>query len=168
MQKREESKKFSLAVKRCIDIVGSGLALICGAPIFGAIALAIKATSEGPVLFKQERLGQYGKPFVVLKFRSMRTNCDAQIHEKYVHQFIAGHVDNNSDAGKKPVFKIQAIRESPQSANSFARPVWMSCLNSGMFSAGICLLLAPGRRSLTSTRLMKCGTAAAFLKSSLA
>ncbi len=107
MQKREESKKISLAVKRCIDIVGSSLALICGAPIFGAIALAIKVTSKGPVLFKQERLGHYGKPFVVLKFRSMRTNCDAQIHEKYVHQFIAGRVEDNSNENKKPVFKIQ-------------------------------------------------------------
>jgi len=107
MQKREESKKFSLAVKRCIDVFGSSMALICGAPIFGAIALAIKATSSGPVLFRQERLGHYGRPFVVLKFRSMRTNCDAQIHEQYVHQFIAGHVDDNSKTSQKPVFKIQ-------------------------------------------------------------
>ena len=107
MQKRDESKKFSLAVKRGIDVVGSSLALLCGAPIFGAIALAIKVTSKGPVLFKQERLGHYGKPFVVLKFRSMRTNCDAQIHEKYVHQFIAGRVEDNSNENKKPVFKIQ-------------------------------------------------------------
>ncbi len=107
MQKREESKKVSLAVKRFIDIVGSSMALVCGAPIFGAIALAIKVTSKGPVLFKQERLGHYGRPFVVLKFRSMRTNCDAQIHEKYVHQFIAGRVDDNSNENKKPVFKIQ-------------------------------------------------------------
>ena len=59
------------------------------------------------MLFKQERLGHYGKPFVVLKFRSMRTNCDAQIHEKYVHQFIAGRVEDNSNENKKPVFKIQ-------------------------------------------------------------
>jgi lipopolysaccharide/colanic/teichoic acid biosynthesis glycosyltransferase len=107
MQKRDESKKISLAVKRGIDIVGSSLALLCGAPIFGAIALTIKVTSKGPVLFKQERLGHYGKPFVVLKFRSMRTNCDAQIHEKYVHQFIAGRVEDNSNENKKPVFKIQ-------------------------------------------------------------
>ena len=107
MQKREESKKISLAVKRFIDIVGSSMALICGAPIFGAIALAIKVTSKGPVLFRQERLGHYGRPFVVLKFRSMRTNCDAQIHQKYVNQFIAGHVDDNSSENKKPVFKIQ-------------------------------------------------------------
>jgi len=107
MQKREESKKISLAVKRCIDIVGSGMALICGAPIFGAIALAIKVSSKGPVLFKQERLGHYGRPFVVLKFRSMCTDCDAQIHQQYVHQFIAGQVDHSADSGKKTVFKIQ-------------------------------------------------------------
>jgi len=107
LQKREESKKIPLAIKRGIDIVGSGLALICGAPIFGAIALAIKATSKGPVLFRQERLGQFGKKFVVLKFRSMRTDCDARIHEEYVHQFIAGQVEGDSNSDKKTVFKIQ-------------------------------------------------------------
>ena len=114
MQKREESKKISLAVKRCIDIVGSSLALICGAPIFGAIALAIKVTSKGPVLFKQERLGHYGKPFVVLKFRSMRTNCDPQIHEKYVHQFIAGRVEDNSNDEQKA-----SIQDPGRSQNHF-------------------------------------------------
>jgi lipopolysaccharide/colanic/teichoic acid biosynthesis glycosyltransferase len=107
IQKREESKRIPLAIKRCIDIAGSGLALLCGAPVFGAIALAIKATSKGPVLFRQERLGQYGRKFVVLKFRSMRTDCDAKIHEQYVHQFIAGQVEDGSGAAKKPVFKIQ-------------------------------------------------------------
>ena len=107
LQKREKSKRFSLTAKRCIDIVGSGLALLCGVPIFGAIALTIKVTSKGPVLFKQERLGQYGKPFMFLKFRSMRTNCDAHIHQQYVHQFIAGQVDLDSDVSKKPVYKIQ-------------------------------------------------------------
>jgi lipopolysaccharide/colanic/teichoic acid biosynthesis glycosyltransferase len=107
MQKREESKRISLALKRCIDVLGSSLALICCAPIFGAIALAIKLTSKGPVLFKQERLGHYGRPFVVLKFRSMSTNCDPNIHRQFVHQFIAGQVNDNSNASEKPVFKIQ-------------------------------------------------------------
>jgi lipopolysaccharide/colanic/teichoic acid biosynthesis glycosyltransferase len=107
LRKRESSKKVPLAVKRCIDIAGSGLALLCGAPVFGAIAIAIKLGSKGPVLFKQERLGQYGKTFTVLKFRSMRTDCDAKIHQQYVEQFIAGSVGENSDATSKPVFKIQ-------------------------------------------------------------
>ena len=70
------------------------------------IGLAIKASSKGPVLFKQERLGQYGKPFTVLKFRSMRTDSDPKIHQQYVEQFIAGQVDGNSSQAR-PVFKIQ-------------------------------------------------------------
>ena len=71
------------------------------------MALAIKFSSKGPVLFKQERLGQHGKTFTVLKFRSMRTDCDAKIHQQYVEQFIAGQVDGNSETATKPVFKIQ-------------------------------------------------------------
>lgn len=107
LRKRESSKKIPLAVKRCIDIAGSGLALVCGAPVFGAIAIAIKLTSKGPVLFKQERLGQFGKTFTVLKFRSMRMGCDPKIHQQYVQRFIAGEVKDNVDATSKPVFKIQ-------------------------------------------------------------
>jgi lipopolysaccharide/colanic/teichoic acid biosynthesis glycosyltransferase len=107
MQKREKSKRVSLAMKRLIDIVGSGLALICGAPILAAIAVAIKVSSKGPILFRQERLGQYGKPFTVLKFRSMYTDCDVKIHQQYVQQFIAGQVEGDSNNNSKPVFKIQ-------------------------------------------------------------
>ena len=56
-----------------VDILGSTLALIVLSPVFGLIALAIKMTSTGPVLFRQERLGHYGEKFTLLKFRSMRT-----------------------------------------------------------------------------------------------
>jgi len=107
IQKREKSKRVPLAMKRLIDIVGSAMALIVGAPLLAAIAVIIKCTSKGPVLFKQERLGQYGKPFTVLKFRSMYTDCDAKIHEQYVQQFIAGQVDGSGSSEKKPVFKLQ-------------------------------------------------------------
>jgi len=72
------------------------------------IALAIRLSSKGPVLFKQERLGQFGKKFILLKFRSMRTDCDPRIHQEYVSQFIAGQVDSGSPSGDKTVFKIQA------------------------------------------------------------
>jgi len=71
------------------------------------VAVAFKLTTKGPVLFKQERLGQYGRKFTVLKFRSMRTDCDAKIHQEYVQQFIAGKVESEAQGGKKPVFKIQ-------------------------------------------------------------
>ena len=107
LSRKEESRKLALGVKRSMDIVGSAAALALLSPIFGAVALAIKFSSKGPVLFKQERLGQYGKKFTVLKFRSMRTDCDARIHEEYVSQFIAGQVDGTSHNGEKPVFKIK-------------------------------------------------------------
>ena len=107
MQKRENARRLPLAIKRCIDVFGSLAALVFFSPIFGAVALAVKLTSKGPVLFKQERLGQHGTKFTVLKFRSMRTDCDAKIHQRYVEQFIAGQVDGNSGEAAKPVFKIQ-------------------------------------------------------------
>jgi lipopolysaccharide/colanic/teichoic acid biosynthesis glycosyltransferase len=109
LARREERKKLSLVVKRMIDIVGSGAALFFFSPFLAAIAAAIKLTSKGPVLFRQERLGHYGKKFTVLKFRSMRTDCDSKIHEAYVNQFISGKDEMNTASGaKKPVYKIQA------------------------------------------------------------
>lgn len=109
LQKKASTQRGALALKRAIDILGSAAALLVFAPFFAAIALIIKLTSKGPVLFKQERLGQYGKPFTVLKFRSMRTDCDSRIHQDYVSQFIAGKVEEKpaADSGAAPVFKIQ-------------------------------------------------------------
>ncbi len=107
IQKREDARKVPLAIKRAIDLAGSAAAIVFLSPVFAAVALAIKFSSKGPVLFKQERLGQHGKTFTVLKFRSMRTDCDAKIHQQYVEQFIAGQVDGNSETAAKPVFKIQ-------------------------------------------------------------
>lgn len=106
--RRTARKRFAFAIKRMIDIVGSAAALVAFAPVFTIIGVAIKLTSKGPVLFKQERLGQYGTKFKVLKFRSMHTNCDSRIHETYVNQFIAGGVESNLGTnGAKPVFKLQ-------------------------------------------------------------
>src|SRR6266403_283037 len=105
--KKDEQRQFALGIKRCIDILGSLAALLLFAPVFAAISLAIKLSSKGPVFFKQERLGEYGKPFTLLKFRSMRTDCDARIHQQYVSQFIAGKVDGATSEGQKPVFKIR-------------------------------------------------------------
>jgi lipopolysaccharide/colanic/teichoic acid biosynthesis glycosyltransferase len=100
-------KRVSLAVKRAIDILGSGAFLLLAAPIFATIALVIKLTSKGPVLFHQERLGQFGGRFKCLKFRTMYMNCDAKIHQDYVQQFIAGKEDNASPHSSKPeVYKL--------------------------------------------------------------
>ena len=68
----------SLAVKRVLDIVGSACGIIALGPLLICISIAVKATSKGPVLFRQERYGLNGKRFTALKFRSMYTDrCDA-------------------------------------------------------------------------------------------
>jgi lipopolysaccharide/colanic/teichoic acid biosynthesis glycosyltransferase len=107
LRSKRTSRKVALGVKRAMDIAGSALALLLLSPLFALIGLAIKLTSKGPVLFGQERLGEYGKRFMVLKFRSMRTDCDSRIHQEYVSRFITGQVSDSSAKGDKPVFKIQ-------------------------------------------------------------
>src|SRR5215472_1157288 len=105
--RKAPSQRLALGAKRLMDVFGSACALILLSPLFLLIAVAIKLTSKGPVLFRQDRLGQYGKRFRVLKFRSMRTNCDSKIHEEYVRQFIAGQLKTGVTIGAKQVFKLQ-------------------------------------------------------------
>src|ERR1700682_1961004 len=107
ISRKEDSRKLELGVKRAIDILGSTAALLVFSPVLFIIAVIIKLTSKGPIIFRQERLGQYGQTFTFLKFRSMYTNCDPQIHQEYVNQFIAGQIDGATEEGKKPIFKIQ-------------------------------------------------------------
>jgi len=107
ISRKEDSKKLAFGIKRAMDLFGSAAALLFFSPALAAIALAIKLSSKGPVLFRQERLGQYGQTFTFLKFRSMYTNCDAKIHQDYVNQFIAGQVGESDGDGTKQVFKIQ-------------------------------------------------------------
>jgi lipopolysaccharide/colanic/teichoic acid biosynthesis glycosyltransferase len=107
LHRKSASRRLGLGVKRFIDILGSACALILLSPVFALVALAIKLTSAGPVLFRQERLGQSGKRFKLLKFRSMRMGCDSKIHEDYVRRFIAGQVASGKIDGER-VFKLQA------------------------------------------------------------
>jgi exopolysaccharide biosynthesis polyprenyl glycosylphosphotransferase len=63
-------------VKRLLDVVGSVLALILFLPVFAALAVAIKMGSKGPVLYKQERIGKFGKPFQIYKLRTMVSDAE--------------------------------------------------------------------------------------------
>lgn len=100
-------KKSLLALKRFTDIVGSSLALILTSPLFWIISLAIKVTSRGPVFFSQTRVGQYGKPFVVLKFRTMYSDIDRTVHKQFVTGLIASKPDRDDPNPKGPrVYKL--------------------------------------------------------------
>jgi exopolysaccharide biosynthesis polyprenyl glycosylphosphotransferase len=109
LSKTRSSRKVSFVLKRMIDIVGSVVALLAISPVFLAISALIKLTSDGPVLFRQKRLGQYGKPFTFLKFRSMYVNNDPKIHREYVKNLIvssdSASVERNVQG--EQVFKIQ-------------------------------------------------------------
>lgn len=62
-------------IKRLLDLSLSGVGIIITSPFLGIIAVIIKTTSKGPVLFKQQRYGRHQKPFVCYKFRSMYTTA---------------------------------------------------------------------------------------------
>jgi exopolysaccharide biosynthesis polyprenyl glycosylphosphotransferase len=103
---RHDSKKISLVLKRVMDIAGSLVALALFAPAFLLIAIIVKLTSKGPVLFKQERLGQFGKTFTCLKFRSMSANNDLKIHREFMKRVINGTHDGHAHGGSVPVYKM--------------------------------------------------------------
>jgi len=74
--RRSRHRGVSWAVKRGIDIVGALVMLVATMPICALTAVAIKLDSRGPVLFKQVRVGRYGRPFTIYKFRSMQVDAD--------------------------------------------------------------------------------------------
>lgn len=67
--------------KRVIDILGAGLGIFLFSPIMLGIALLIRLDSAGPILFRQQRLGRGGKPFLVCKFRTMEVNAEQRLKE---------------------------------------------------------------------------------------
>lgn len=108
VQRIRSRQKFPLMLKRAMDIVGSLAAFVVFSPLFLAISISIKLTSDGPVLFRQRRVGQHGKPFTFLKFRSMYVNNDPAIHREYVKRLINGsNADKENCADENGVFKIQ-------------------------------------------------------------
>jgi sugar transferase (PEP-CTERM system associated) len=65
------------SVKRTFDLLASAVLLVVAAPVMALTAIAISLESGGPVIFRQERAGRGGRPFVLLKFRSMRADAEA-------------------------------------------------------------------------------------------
>ena len=103
LMEKDLKKKIQNHIKTAFDFSASFLALLCFLPIFIIIAAIIKLTSKGPVFFKQERLGLNGKTFMVLKFRSMFTDCDSKNHKEYITKFISEKKDSSASSG---LFKL--------------------------------------------------------------
>ena len=101
-------KRLPRLVKRSMDIVGSLLVLLFALPLFLGIAIAIKLTSKGPILFRQQRVGQYGRKFKFFKFRSMYVNNDATIHQEYVKCFIANANGGGQTTEGRSAYKLTA------------------------------------------------------------
>ena len=83
--------------KLLVDLVIAGVALVAFSPLLVGVALAIKLTSKGPAFYRAERIGLNGRPFAMLKFRSMVVDADRRRHELVQH---------NEGAG--PLFKLRA------------------------------------------------------------
>ncbi|MFB7843179.1 sugar transferase [Microbacterium sp. NPDC056052] len=86
-----------VVAKRAFDLLGSGALILLLSPALLVIAFLVKATSHGPVLYGQERVGMNGVPFMMLKFRSMVVGADAQLSQLLAEQ-------GRSDA---PLFKVE-------------------------------------------------------------
>jgi lipopolysaccharide/colanic/teichoic acid biosynthesis glycosyltransferase len=100
-------KRSLLMIKRTMDITCSALVLVLCAPLLLFIAAMVKATSKGPVLFRQHRVGQYGRRFTFLKFRSMRVDNDPSVHREYVTKLIAGEAERvQASTNGKGVYKL--------------------------------------------------------------
>lgn len=86
--KTREIRTYRL--KRALDIVVASIGMLVAVPFAAVIAVLIKLSSPGPVLFRQERVGKDGKTFMFYKFRSMRVDNDDSEHRKYIKAFIQG------------------------------------------------------------------------------
>lgn len=71
---------WQLITKRVVDVVGGTIALVVAAPVLAVAALAIKLDGGGPILFRNERIGRGGRPFMVFKLRTMVVNAESQLH----------------------------------------------------------------------------------------
>ena len=98
---------MTAVVKRALDLVLASLALVVLSPLLAAIWLAVRLSSPGPAVFRQERLGLGERPFVMYKFRSMCTGASDAIHREYVSRMLTG-AGAPVEAASNGLFKLDA------------------------------------------------------------
>lgn len=96
------------AIKRTFDLLVSLAAVIVLSPVLLAIALAIRIEDGGPVLYKAQRVGRYGKPVTVYKFRSMRLHAD-QLEDMLTPEELAEYHKNYKLTSDPRVTKVGAL-----------------------------------------------------------
>ncbi|MGY1642846.1 sugar transferase [Geodermatophilus sp. SYSU D00703] len=89
---------------RLLDLAIAGMGLVLLSPVMAGIAVLVALTSRGPVLFRQTRLGQGCRPFVMLKFRTMYVDCDDSPHREYVRALLTDPAV--APGGADGVFKL--------------------------------------------------------------
>jgi len=95
--------------KRALDLIAASIGLVLAAPIAAILAIMIRVSSPGPVLFSQRRIGRNGKEFVLYKFRSMNVGNDDTCHREYIKLFIEGRDDELKKLqGPKQLYKMTA------------------------------------------------------------
>lgn len=115
-------KRALLHFKRAIDVVGSAVLLVLCSPLLLAIAIAVRFSSKGPVFFRQQRVGQFGKCFTFLKFRSMYVNSDPQVHQRYVTRLISRDTEKEAlKAENGGMYKLRNDRRITRVGNFLRR-----------------------------------------------
>ncbi|MDO8432689.1 MAG: sugar transferase [Candidatus Binatus sp.] len=99
---------LNFLIKRACDITATAVALVIAAPAMLAAALAILLFDGRPVLFHQSRIGLYGKPFKLLKFRTMRADGSEAPHQDYVRRWIRDSAPAAAHNGDQKVYKLTA------------------------------------------------------------
>jgi len=97
---------WKLKSKRCFDIALASLGGIILLPLLALVAVAIKVTSPGAILYKQNRVGRNGREFTLYKFRSMVANNDDGAHRKYMEAMIRGGEPAGFEQGGQKVYKL--------------------------------------------------------------
>lgn len=78
------------AMKRCFDLAAASAALLALAPLLLVVYMAVRITSPGAGIYRQQRVGVGGRVFEIYKFRTMRERCSEDVHREYVKRLLAG------------------------------------------------------------------------------
>ena len=89
---------FNRTQKRIFDVLIAAFALVLLAPLFLVVAIAVRISSRGPIMFRQTRVGLNGLTFTMFKFRSMETGTSADIHSDYTRRWIHGKTGASIDS----------------------------------------------------------------------